>query len=110
MSLDPNIIAMSTFGDLPPEGGLEWAQSMDAHSVLSFKEPLTYPGYCDVNVHYILCEKDVVIPPDAQAGMIELIKTASGREPTVHKLNSDHAPIASRPDEVAALVQKILTN
>lgn len=100
-----------TFSDLPEDEALEKASKMSLHhSLLSFKEKLRYPGYNDVEVHYVLCENDQIIPAEFQGSMIELIKTSSGREPTVHKVKGDHAPIVSQRDVMTNLVKDIFAS
>ncbi|KAK9781136.1 hypothetical protein SCAR479_04957 [Seiridium cardinale] len=108
MTLDPVVNGALTFSDLPTEQGLEWANKMAGHSTATFQEKLTYAGYNDVNAHYIVCEQDKIIPQEAQYGMIELIKTSSGRDVTVHKLDSGHAPIISQPENVSIIAKKVI--
>lgn len=105
---DPSESGPLTFGDLPEAEALKWAESMNVHSVPSFSEKLTYAGYNDVDVHYILCEKDKIIAPEHQQAMIGMIEQSSGQAPTVHKINSDHAPTVSHPDELAKIVKSIV--
>ncbi|KAF4338936.1 hypothetical protein FBEOM_7112 [Fusarium beomiforme] len=108
MTLDPEGHAKYTFSDLPFEQALELAKQMPEHSTASFREPLTYPGYNDVDVHYILCEQDQIIPPQFQRAMIEGAKALSGREVTVHNLDSGHVPVISQPDNVSKIVKEII--
>lgn len=110
MNIDPVVNGSLTFSDLPPEQGLEWAHRMSSHSTASFKEKLTYAGYNDVNVHYIICEKDKIIPAEVQMGMVEMIKASSGRDVQVHKLDCDHAPIVSRTEDLSAILEKVLND
>lgn len=106
---DPNICGPLTFSDLPEAEAVKWVQAMSVHSVPSFKEKLTYAGYNDVDVHYIYCEKDKTILPEQQQAMISMIEQSSGRAPTIHKLDSDHCPTVSHPEELASIL-KILIN
>lgn len=108
MTLDKAANSSLTFSDLPPEEALSWANRMTNHSTPSFKEKLTYAGYNDVNVHYIACEKDKIIPYEAQSGMVGMIMSSTGRDVQVHKIDCDHAPIATRADDVSAIVKKVL--
>jgi pimeloyl-ACP methyl ester carboxylesterase len=107
MTLDVQVNSTLTFSDLPAEQALELAKQMEDHSTPSFKEKLTYPGYNDVEVHYIVCEQDKVIPPVFQRGMIEGIKASSGRDVTVHTLESGHVPTASQPDNMSKIIEKV---
>ena len=107
MSLDPAMVAASTFADLPADETARWAAKASVHSLPSFKEKLTYAGYNDVDVHYILTERDQVVPPELQSGMIELIQKSSGRQVVVHRLDSDHGPVISRFEDISAIVEKV---
>lgn len=108
MILDPVGNAPFTFSDLPFEEGLKHCKEMADHSTASFKEKLSYAGYNDVEVHYIVCEEDKVIPPEYQYGMIEMVKVSSGREVIVHKLQSGHAPNISQPDNLATILKDVV--
>jgi pimeloyl-ACP methyl ester carboxylesterase len=108
MTLDPKGHASSTFSDLPADEALELAKQMPEHSTPSFKEALTYPGYNDVEVHYIVCEQDKIIPPMYQRGMIEAVKMSAGKDVKVHSLDSGHVPVISQPDNVSKIVKKII--
>ncbi|EWZ83528.1 hypothetical protein FOCG_16929 [Fusarium oxysporum f. sp. radicis-lycopersici 26381] len=108
MTLDPKGHATHTFSDLPFDEAFELAKQMPEHSTPSFREPLTYPGYNDVEVHYIVCEQDQIIPPQFQRGMIEAVKTSSGREVTAHSFDSGHVPTVSQPDNVSKVVKEII--
>lgn len=111
MSMKPGIESTFTFSGLPDEEALQRSSTMESHSLLSFKEKLRYAGYNDVDeVHYILCEEDKIIPPEFQAGMIELIKTSSGKDVTVHKIKADHAPNVSQPEKMTELVKGIISS
>lgn len=108
MALDVATAGRRTFSALPEDQALVYAKKMTTHSVLSFQERLQYPGYNDVEVHYVLCENDEIIPPELQQGMIEMIKTTSGREPTVHKVKGDHVPDISQRDMMTNIVKGIV--
>lgn len=81
---------------------------MSVHSTLSFKEKLSYPGYNDVEVHYIFCEEDLIIPPQFQQAMIDVIKASSGNEVQVHSIKSGHCPTHSQPDNLAKILKGIV--
>jgi pimeloyl-ACP methyl ester carboxylesterase len=108
MTLDAEVNASLTFSDVPAEQALELAKQMDVHSTPSFKEKLTYPGYNDVEVHYIVCEQDLVIPPAFQRRMIEGIEASTGRDVMVHTLESGHVPISSQPENTSKIIKKVI--
>ena len=110
MVLNPEFSGPLTFSDLPDAEAIEAAKQMSDHSALSFQEKLSYPGYNDVDVHYILCEKDKIIAPDHQQAMIGMIEQSSGRAPTVHKMSSDHCPVVTHAEELVTILKGILTS
>lgn len=107
---DFSISGPLTYSDLPDDEAMKWASTMDVHSVPSFKEKLTYAGYNDVDVHYILCGKDKIIAPEHQQAMIGLVEQSSGQAPTVHKLESDHCPVVTHQEELASIVKTVLSS
>jgi hypothetical protein len=84
--------------------------NMTTHATPSFKQSLTYAGYKDVAVNYILCEDDKIIPAPYQEAMIGTIQKAKGSEKDVevHRINSDHVPNVSHPEELLEIIKKIL--
>lgn len=73
---------------------------MPCHSAISFSNELTYAGYKDVPVSYLVCEEDLVIPLKNQKEEIELIEKVSGRKVDVTSIKTGHIPIASQPQLV----------
>ena len=110
MVLDPAGNAPLSFSDMSPDEGLKWAKQMGDHSTRSFKEKLTYAGYNDVDVHYILCQDDMIIAPEHQRSMIGLIEQSSGHAPKVYELKSGHCPTHSQPQELLKILQDILSS
>jgi pimeloyl-ACP methyl ester carboxylesterase len=110
MTISPEHNAPITFSDLPPERALEMSRQMPDHSTPSFREKLTYPGYSDVQVHYVVCEEDKLILPEHQKGMIEFVKGFTGKDVVVHKLQSGHVPTTSQPDNVAKVVLDVFAH
>ena len=108
MSLVPEGNAPLSFSDLPLEEALRWARKMPEHSTPSFREKLTYPGYNDVECHYVVCEGDKIIPPEFQYSMIELLKKSTGRDVGVHKIDAGHIPTVSQPDNLAKIIKNII--
>ncbi|RYP43909.1 hypothetical protein DL768_009577 [Monosporascus sp. mg162] len=108
MTVDPIANAPLTFSDLPEDEALSWANQMSEQSTASFKEKLHYPGYKDVEVHYIVCEDDKIVPPQYQYAMIETAKRSSGREVTLHGIKSGHVPVISQPDSVMRILKYII--
>lgn len=88
------------FSDIPKEQGEAWLRKFSRHSSVSFMGELTYAGYKDVPVSYMLCEKDLCIPPKNQKKGIELIEEVSGRKVDVTSINAGHIPNESQPQVV----------
>ncbi|KAM5384661.1 hypothetical protein ACJZ2D_001406 [Fusarium nematophilum] len=108
MYLIPERTAPLTFSDQPLEDGLALAREMPDHSLTSLKEKLTYPGYNGVEAHYIVCQEDKVLLPELQYGIIDNLKSLTGRDINVHKLRSGHMPTNSQPDNLAEIVARIV--
>lgn len=103
----PEPSAKLTFSDLPLEEGVAWIKKFPQHSAISFVNPLTHAGYKDIPVSYLLCEKDLVIPPEVQKTGIEMIEKESGRKVDVTAIPRDHVPNARYPEEVADWIVKV---
>lgn len=88
------------FSDLPKEEQLQWQSRFALHSAVSFTNPLTYAGYKDVPVSYLLCEDDLVIPADWQRKEIEMIEAETGRKVDITSIKSGHCPTVKHLDEV----------
>lgn len=101
----------ATFSDLPADEARQHRKKMDRfHSRFSFEDKLTYPGYRDVEVHYVLCEQDLVLDKATQLRLIESLQRYIGRGVTVHPLAAGHVPFVSRPKETLQVLQKIANN
>ncbi|KAI1304800.1 Alpha/beta hydrolase fold-1 [Xylaria venustula] len=92
--------AATCFSDLPREQGLYYHSQFAQHSAVSFTNKLTYAGYKDVPVSYLLCEEDLVVPPEIQRREIEMIETETGSKVDVTSIKSGHCPNVSVPDKV----------
>ena len=106
LQADPYASAAIAFSDLPKEEGANWIRKFPQHSAVSFGDELTYAGYKDVPVSYLLCERDVCITPDVQRAGIEIIEKASGRKVDVTSIQGDHCPMAGHADWVSDWVVK----
>ncbi|KAK7719673.1 hypothetical protein SLS64_001852 [Diaporthe eres] len=85
---------------LPQGEGEAWAGKMTAHSAASFGDALTYAGYKDVPVSYLVCEEDLVIPAGSQSRMVDLVEQETGRKVDVTKIPAGHAPNATATQAV----------
>lgn len=71
------------------------------HSALSFGNELTYGGYKDFPVSYLVCEDDLCIPATVQRDGIEMMERVSGRKVDVTSVKADHVPNVSAPQILA---------
>lgn len=94
------LTAEIVFSDLPLQQGLYWGSKLVKHSAASFTSPLTYGGYNDVPVSYLVAEDDKSILPATQRAQIKMIEEASGKKVHVTSIHSDHAPPVSHPQQV----------
>lgn len=88
------------FSDIPHEEGELWAEKFGCHSSASFANELTYAGYKDVPVSYLLCEDDLVVPAKNQREEIALIEKESGNMVDVTSIKAGHCPNVSMPETV----------
>ncbi|OGM49628.1 hypothetical protein ABOM_001896 [Aspergillus bombycis] len=107
--VDAAAAAALSYSDLPAVEGEAWMERYARHSAVSFTNPLTYAGYKDVSVAYLLCEDDKVIPPQVQQKEIEIIEKETGREVDVTAIQTGHIPIASAPEKVVDWIASLAT-
>jgi hypothetical protein len=93
-------VAKYVHNDLSEAEGLAWIEKFSQHSGTSFTNELTYAGYTDVPASYLFCENDLCVVPAAQQRSIDTIEKATGKKVDVTRIQSDHAPSASHPEEV----------
>ncbi|RBQ79062.1 hypothetical protein FVER53590_03662 [Fusarium verticillioides] len=101
--------ASINFSDLPTAEALTYAKQMTLHSVLSFSGPLQNAGYLNIPVAYIVCEKDISVPPHVQRSVVDMISKKSGREVVTFSCDSGHFPTVSIPGKVASFINKVAT-
>lgn len=106
MSLEPEGHAPATFSDLPHAEGVAWTKNMSQHSAPSFQTKLTYPGYEDAPVSYILCEEDKCVPPELQQSIIQMIEEESGRRVDVLRIRRVMRRLL-QPNAVVEIVEKV---
>lgn len=110
MSLvDTAAVAAAAFSDVPPDEGMTWAQQFTHHSAASMANPLTYAGYKDVPVAYLLCTEDLVIPAEVQQKMIDTIASEGGQEVDVTRIATGHVSVTSAPELVVDWILRILS-
>lgn len=85
------------YGDLPAELSARYTERLRPQSIASFAQPLTTTAWRDTDSTYLICSQDEAIPPALQRSM-------AARATHRHELASSHSPVASCPQEVAALI------
>ncbi|KAK7962820.1 uncharacterized protein PG986_003645 [Apiospora aurea] len=105
----PNLTrsAQLSFTDFPLEEGIVWAKKLVKHSAASFATPLTYSGYKDVPVSYLLCTGDRTIPAGIQQKGIDMVERETGRVVDVTRIDSDHVAPLSHPEAVVEWMLKL---
>ncbi|KAI4862435.1 Alpha/beta hydrolase fold-1 [Hypoxylon rubiginosum] len=102
----PKLAAIS-FSDMPPKEGEHWARKLAHHSAASFASPLTYAGFNDVPVSYLLCFDDLTIPASIQKSGIDMIERETGRKVAVTSIKASHVAALSHTDEVARWIVQL---
>ncbi|KAJ4183664.1 hypothetical protein NW755_009698 [Fusarium falciforme] len=98
-------VAELSFSNMPKDKGEFWAAKLAKHSSTSFANPLTYAGFKDVPVSYLVCENDRAISPRVQRAGIEMIEKESGNRVDVTSILGDHvAPLSSKIEVVDWIV------
>lgn len=92
---------------MPGEEGIYWAKKLVKHSAPSFTSPLTYQGFKDMPVLYLLCTKDLTIPPDYQQAGIDMMESITGRKVAVTHIIAGHVAPLSHPQKVAEWVMEV---
>ncbi|RGP73106.1 hypothetical protein FLONG3_6421 [Fusarium longipes] len=107
MTLTP-ACAPFVYSESPAEEALKLAKELPQQSTASYRDQLTYPGYKDVEVHYIVCERDELVLPEYQSGMVELLKGMTSGQVGVHRIQSGHTPNLTHPGSVTKIIKHIL--
>ncbi|KAF2489457.1 alpha/beta-hydrolase [Lophium mytilinum] len=98
--------ATFNFSDLPEAEGQAWARKFENHSAVTFAGELTYPGYEDVEISWLICKNDKTVPPSFQQGFIDGIEKATGKKVVVDEIDTGHCPNASAPEKVVEWIKK----
>lgn len=101
-------MAALSFSDKPKEEGETWARKLAQHSVASFVSPLTYPGFKDVPVSYLLCLHDLTIPPEIQKSGIHMIERETGKTVNITNIEADHVAPLTHTDEVVKWIVQLV--
>ncbi|KAK5197987.1 hypothetical protein LTR99_009405 [Exophiala xenobiotica] len=89
---DPAGTARLILQHLSPEEGEAIVRDFAKHSATCFVNELTYAGYKDIPVSYLVCEDDLIGSPEMQRAGIDMIEQVSGRKVDVTSIKSGHCP------------------
>ncbi|KAI0144822.1 hypothetical protein BJ166DRAFT_565924 [Pestalotiopsis sp. NC0098] len=106
---DASLVATRVFSDMPFEEGLKWGKELVKHSAASFGSPLTYAGYKDLPVSYLVCEDDLSITAETQRSQIDMIERESGNTVDVTSIQAGHVPPISAPQDVIKWILHVAT-
>lgn len=104
-TIDPNKAREKFYNDCSDESVAFAVPRLCPQAIAPQATPITAGRSCDVEAHYIVCEKDQTIPPAYQ-------KTMSTTFPKdrVHALPTSHSPFFSTPKALAELFIRIAEN
>jgi len=85
----------------PPEVRGENVTKLRLFSEAPCHDIIPYAGWKDVESYYLICEKDNAFPVFVQEAFSSM---EGGRWKRVERLDTDHSPVLSRPDETAEFV------
>ena len=89
---DPAATARIILQHMSPEEGETIVKKFAKHSYVSFINELTFAGYKDIPVSYLLCEDDLCIPANVQRAGINMMEKKNGRKVDVISIKADHCP------------------
>jgi hypothetical protein len=105
----PEESAPTSFSGLDTAKIIAWVRKMKLQSTVNFDSKLTFAGFKNIPSSWILCTKDIILPPDFQRSCIKRIEAGSGRAVRAYELATDHCPNASAPQELAELLAKVVS-
>ena len=91
---------------LPSSVASSQAELLHPMAYKTFASPNQYTAFAEIPSTYILCEKDMAIPVDAQRGMVKGAEGAGVSWVRVEHLDTDHSPFVSMPEETAGCVRR----
>ena len=89
------------YNTTPETLALQAANRLRTHSLESFNQPIRNVVWQEIDSTYIICEKDNAIPLFAQEAMSQRCTRAA-------RIDTDHSPFLSAPQELANLIKRSL--
>lgn len=105
---DPAFSASLMYDTWPEDRAVAWAKASSRQSEVSFNSIVKYAGNPNIDVSYISCENDGIVPPSKQAEYINNARVATGKDVDVRKLATNHIPNLTAPEELARVILEIL--
>ncbi|KAF2627263.1 alpha/beta-hydrolase [Macroventuria anomochaeta] len=103
----PSKCAALLLSDLPQKEAESAMEGLARQSSVSFGGALTYPGYKNVPVSYLVCEDDQAVPVELQREEIAMVEQESGKLVDVKTIKTGHCPHITAPDKVVEWVLSI---
>ncbi|KAH8653876.1 Alpha/beta hydrolase fold-1 [Xylariales sp. PMI_506] len=92
------------FNDLPYEQALEYTAKLCSEPREGWDRPIVYMGWRSIPSHYIICEKDQMIPPIMQKGFSRLAGS------TAVRIDAGHFPQLSKCDELVRIILELASD
>jgi pimeloyl-ACP methyl ester carboxylesterase len=89
------------YNDCPPEVAAAAAARIQRMNRECFVQPIHQAAWHDIPSTYVVCERDNAIPVFAQDNLAQ-------RAGSVRRLDADHSPFLSMPDEVVAILRDVV--
>ncbi|KAH8817402.1 hypothetical protein F5884DRAFT_874420 [Xylogone sp. PMI_703] len=93
------------YGDLPREKADYWASKHGYQSAVIYQLKATGDIYKKVPSTYVYAERDLAVPDVPQSNYAKSL----AKEDDIIRIDSDHIPFLSHPEELAAIVRNAIT-
>ncbi|KAE8152970.1 alpha/beta-hydrolase [Aspergillus avenaceus] len=92
------------FSDVDEETGKKWGATLTAEAFMT--SPLTHDPWSALPCAYVVMERDAILPPAYQEGMIAAQSQTSGRTFKVYRAPYGHEPNVSWPEGLAEKIEE----
>ncbi|KAK4888852.1 hypothetical protein LTR27_012313 [Elasticomyces elasticus] len=91
------------YNDLTPEAFKKYSAMLRPQAWIVSGQATKYAAFVDIPSWYLFCEKDQILPPPAQRGIVQAAE-AEGAKFKTASLESSHSPFLSMPEETADFI------
>lgn len=105
MTFDNEISRAIFYHELPVEEQDLWISRIRPHSLATFQTPVTSAAWRTIPSVYLVCEKDLVLPPAAQEAAIAAAQEA-GAPMEVERIVSGHSPHLTQPNKIVEFIAR----